>query len=286
MGNLNHARVELEASLQHWSRAQRSTIYLAHELHYTSDVTLARNLWLQGHPAQAVERGHRAIKSARHLDHPASLVVALAWGASVFLWTGDLASAEEYIDATIYQAESNSIRPFIAIGRARKAELAIRRGDAKAGVESLQACLEAIHAVGSELLTTEFNLSLLQGLASVGKFAEGITLVDKTIRRVEANGDDLYMPELLRVKGGILQAMPQPRVDDPEKCLMQSLALSRRQGARAWELRAATDLAALLAGQGRPKRGRALLQPVFEQFVEGAETVDLRAASDLLSTLA
>jgi predicted ATPase len=123
-------------------------------------------------------------------------------------------------------------------------------------------------------------------LAATGRFAEGITLVDKTIRRVEANGDDLYMPELLRVKGGILQAMPQPRVDDPEKCLMQSLALSRRQGARAWELRAATDLAALLAGQGRPKRGRALLQPVFEQFVEGAETVDLRAASDLLSTLA
>ena len=32
---------------------------------------------------------------------------------------------------------------------------------------------------------------------------------------------------------------------------MQSLELSRRQGARAWELRTAIDLAALLAGQGR-----------------------------------
>jgi tetratricopeptide (TPR) repeat protein len=284
-GDLKAARVELEASLQHWSRAQRSTIYLAHELHYTSDLTLARTLWLQGYPAQAAERAHRAIKSARHLDHPASLVVALAWGASVFLWTGDFASAEEYIDATIYQAESNSIRPFIAVGRARKAELAIRRGDAKHGVESLQACLEAIHSVGSELLTTEFDMSLLQGVAALGQFAEGITLVDRAIGRVETNGDDLYMPELLRLKAGILLAVPQPGVDDPETCLMQSLALSRRQGARAWELRTATDLAALLAGQGRPE-GRALLQPVFEQFVEGPDTADLRAASDLLSTLA
>jgi predicted ATPase len=220
------------------------------------------------------------------LDHPASLVVALAWGASVFLWNGDFASAEEYIDATIYQAESNSIRPFIAVGRARKAELAIRRGDAKNGVESLQAYLEAIHAVGSELLTTEFNISLLQGLAAVGQLAEGITLVDKTIQRVETNGDDLYMPELLRVKGGILLAMPQPSTDDAETCLMQSLELSRRQGARAWELRTATDLAALLAGQGRSETGRALLQPVYEQFVEGFDTADLKAASDLLSTLA
>jgi predicted ATPase len=80
--------------------------------------------------------------------------------------------------------------------------------------------------------------------------------------------------------------MPQPSTDDAETCLMQSLELSRRQGARAWELRTATDLAALLAGQGRSERGRALLQPVYEQFAEGFDTADLKAASDLLSTLA
>jgi hypothetical protein len=44
--------------------------------------------------------------------------------------------------------------------------------------------------------------------------------------------------------------------------------MSRRQAARAWELRTALDLAALFAGQGRSESGRALLQPVFEQFVE------------------
>ena len=80
--------------------------------------------------------------------------------------------------------------------------------------------------------------------------------------------------------------MPQPNTDDAEMHLTQSLELSRRQGARAWELRTATDLAALLAGQGRSEWGRALLQPVLEQFVEGFDTADLKAASDLLSTLA
>ena len=67
---------------------------------------------------------------------------------------------------------------------------------------------------------------------------------------------------------------------------MQSLELSRRQGARAWELRTATDLAALFARQGRAERGRALLQPVFEQFMEGPDTADLKAAERLLATLA
>jgi hypothetical protein len=35
---------------------------------------------------------------------------------------------------------------------------------------------------------------------------------------------------------------------------MRSLELSRRQGTQAWKLRTATDLAALLAGQGRPEQ--------------------------------
>jgi predicted ATPase len=61
--------------------------------------------------------------------------------------------------------------------------------------------------------------------------------------------------------------------------------LSRRQGARAWELRTATDLAALLADRGRSDNAAALLRPVYAQFVEGLDTPDLKAAERLLATL-
>jgi predicted ATPase len=90
---------------------------------------------------------------------------------------------------------------------------------------------------------------------------------------------------LLRVKGSLLLSKPQPSVDDAEKCFMQSLELSLRQGARAWELRTAVDLAKLLAAQGRPEGAQALLQPVFELFVEGSDTTDLKAAARLLASL-
>ncbi len=219
------------------------------------------------------------------MDHPVTLAIALHWAVSVFLWTGDLRSAEEHIDWFISHAESHSLAPYLAVGRGLKGELAIRRGDAEGGVESLQGCLEELHAARYELLTTAFNISLVRGLAAIGRFAEGITLIDETIRLVETNGDLSYMPELLRVKGSLLLSMPQPGVDDAETCFMQSLELSRRQGARAWELRTAIDLATLLADQGRPERARALLQPVFEQFDEGSDTADLKAAERLLATL-
>jgi predicted ATPase len=90
--------------------------------------------------------------------------------------------------------------------------------------------------------------------------------------------------ELLRVKGNVLLSMGRPSVD-AETCFAQSLEWSRRQGARAWELRTAIDLAALLADQRQRDRARALLQPIFEQFGEGLDTADLKAAEELLGTL-
>jgi hypothetical protein len=106
--------------------------------------------------------------------------------------------------------------------------------------------LEKIHAARHGLITTEFNISLVQGLAVIGRFDEGMTLIDETIQLVEANGDVVYMPELLRLKGILLLSKPQPGVDDAELCFAQSLELSRHQGPRAWELRTATDLATLV----------------------------------------
>ena len=285
MGDHSGARMELEASLRNWSRTRRTTIYLAYDRHYRAGIALARTLWLQGYPAQAVERVHEAIRGAERIDHPASLAVVLAWAASVFLWTGDLRSAEEHINACISLAESYSLGPLMAVGRGRQGELAIRRGDASDGFEGLQASLAKIHAARYEMLTTEFNISLAQGLAAIRRPAEAITLINETIQRVETNGDVLYVPELLRGKGGLLLTMPRPNVEDAEKCFMQSLELSRRQGARAWELRTAVDLATLLADQGRRENGRALLQPVFEQFAEGRDTADLKAAERVLSNL-
>jgi predicted ATPase len=93
------------------------------------------------------------------------------------------------------------------------------------------------------------------------------------------------MPELLRVKAAVLLTQSHRNRDEAERHLVQSLELSRRHGARAWELRTATDLAALWADHGRATDARALLLPVFEQFVEGSDTVDLQAAEGLLRTL-
>lgn len=283
-GDLAGACAALEAALRHQPGGPRaSTIYLGFEGQNLSEVILARTLWLQGHPAQAAEHARRAVREAERMDHPVTLSVAMLWAITVFLWTGDLRSAEQHVEWFTARAGTHSLGPYLAVGRALAGALAIRRGDAEAGVEALQGCLEALHQARYEVLTTALEIALAEGLAATGRAAEGLSLVEATIRRVEARGDLVYRPELLRVKGRLLQATPQAA--GAEACFRQSLDWSRRRRALAWELRAATDLASLLASEGRRSEAAALLRPVFDRFTEGAETADLQAAARLQATL-
>jgi predicted ATPase len=89
----------------------------------------------------------------------------------------------------------------------------------------------------------------------------------------------------LRVRGVLLRSIPQPREHEAEACFMRSLELSRHQGALAWELRTGIDFADLLAARGQAENARAVLKPVYEQFAEGFDTADLKAAESLLATL-
>jgi hypothetical protein len=79
--------------------------------------------------------------------------------------------------------------------------------------------------------------------------------------------------------------MPQRGVQEAETCFIQSLDWSRQQGARAWGLRTAVDLATLRAAQGQPASALTILQPIFDEFLEGLDTADLKAAEHLLAIL-
>ena len=118
-GDLAEARAELEAALDRGPRSQRTTtIYLGFEGKILARAILARNLWLQGHPDQAMAQARQAVEEAAAMDHSLTLAIALIWAISVFLWTGDLKSAEAYIDMLIARAESHS-HDSLPAGRSR-----------------------------------------------------------------------------------------------------------------------------------------------------------------------
>jgi tetratricopeptide (TPR) repeat protein len=283
-GEHRDALTMLEAAWRGPGTERISTVY-GFDHRNRAGISLAREYWLQGRPADARQLARRTVAEAAQMDHPITLCIALIWAVSIDLWNGDLDGAEESIDRFIALAEARSMGPYLAVGRGVKGELAIRRGDAAGGVETIKSCLRELHESGYELLTTTFNIAMVQGLLALGQTEQSARLIDDAIRLVEQSGDHLYMPELLRMKGQVLLSLPEPEAEQAEAHFIQSLDLSRRKDAKAWELRAAIDLAGLIAGRGRRGEAKRLLRSSLEGFVEGSETADIAAANALLMTL-
>jgi hypothetical protein len=285
MGELGGARFELHAALEvaAGSPAGRRP-YFGFDHYSWARLARITMLCLQGYPAEARAAIEQEFRDVEGMHHPVALAIVIN-SAATLLWIGDLGAAEKHLDWFISRAQSKSLEPYLHVGQAFKGELAMCRGEIKAGVEMLQTRLERLDATRFNLFTMRLRSVLARGLAASGRWAEALSLLDETGRMIEEKGYTSYLPELLRLKGNVLLAASEHHVEDAEKCLMESLELSRAQGARAWELRTATDLAAHWAQQGRSDDARALLRPVFEQFTEGLDTPDLKAAKDLLTTL-
>ena len=284
-GDLAGSRAELDSLMRIFSQSHRGPNLLSYDPHYHSYIALARTLWLQGYPGQALELAREGVEASKAMGHPAALALVSAGAASIFLLAGDIDAAQYHTDLSLSHAEANALGPLVAVGKGRKAELAIKRGNTNAGVEELHAILERLRAARHEVLTTEFSMALAQGLMAMGRSSESQALIDERIRQVEVGGEALYVPELLRVKGKALLSGREPDPHKAETCFEKSLELSRHQGARAWELRTSTDLAKLMAQRGDFENGRKLLRPVYAGFSEGFETADLRAADALLASL-
>ncbi len=283
-GDQTRARHDLERSLWHSPPSHRSrTIHYGFDHRNRSGIGLARALWLSGSTQEADRVASETVAEASRLDHPVTRCIALIWSLTVRLWMGDLDKAEEELRAFGHCAEVNAFGPYIAAAAGLRAELAIGRGRTEGTVGALQECISRLKAARYDLQTTTFSIALARGLILEGRDMEAIALVDETVARCDANDERFATPELLRIKADIVRRMGNHLAAGD--LLGQALDLAREQGARAWELRAAIDLAALLSGTERFKGARTLLAQVTAGFPDGGVSPDLERATALLASL-
>jgi hypothetical protein len=205
----------------------------------------------------------------------------------VFLWCGDLDTAQDVIEKVTAQPHwQGRLVWFHTEALALKGEVLLRHGHLTEGIELLCAALNDMKTKNQKnLMLTVTACALAEGLAAAGHAEEAFALITDTLAQPPGNAETWEAPELLRVRADILQSMPQPDEDEAGRNLLQSLALARRQGARGWELRTTMALARLRGRQGRRAEAHQLLSAIYARFAEGFDTADLRAAKQLLDEL-
>jgi non-specific serine/threonine protein kinase len=240
--------------------------------------------WSLGFADKAMQASQDAIQTARSVDHPVSLCIALNLSSIILVKIGDPETAEYCIGELIDHASKHSLIPYHAQGLCSKGSLMATRGDLVAAERWLRSGLEQTREVGITFYAF-FLGELADVLACVGRVNEGLVEIDAALRYANESESSWCIPELLRIKGNMLAKHDQPDFAAVDDCFTQSLDLARRQGALSWELRAATSLAQLMSEQGRAADATALLQPIYDRFTEGFATADLKAAKGLLDDL-
>jgi tetratricopeptide (TPR) repeat protein len=181
-----------------------------------------------------------------------------------------LAAVEAGIEAVRDQAEYWTALQCRLIGLCARAEL-LREADA---LDALRHAIEEYEASGMRVMTTVFLGSLARGLAAQGALEAALETIDTAVSHAEELQEGYCEPDLHRTRGDVLR----PR--DPEAalhCYRRAFEQAREQGARAWQLRAATALVRL-RGVGELGPLRALCGA----FGEGADTPDVSEARALL----
>jgi predicted ATPase len=79
--------------------------------------------------------------------------------------------------------------------------------------------------------------------------------------------------------------LAQPQQAAAEACFQRALAVAREQGAKLWELRAATSLARSWREHDKLPQAHDVLASICGWFTEGSETLDVREARALLDEL-
>lgn len=285
MGQQTAARQHIERMLAGYQTPTSGgqIIRFVFDQRMTARCFLARILWLQGFPDQAMATVADIVAGALAAQDTLSLCQALVQCACpLALLVGDLAAAERYVTLLVEYSGAGALDFWRAWGGSFTGVLFLRRGDVAAGLKLLENALRELRAMEFGVYYVAFLCDFADALRMAGEPARGLEAIEDALARSERNEERWCFAELLRVKAELLAPTD---ADQAESLLLQSLDWARRQEAWSWEIRTAASLADLWHRHGRMADAQAVLATAVGRFTEGFATRDLKSAAAMLTSL-
>jgi predicted ATPase len=250
---------------------------------------LARTLWLRGFSERARLEAQASLGEVRGADRQLTMCRVLLYGMGrITPMTGDFVAAESAIANIIGSATSADAPFWTMVGQFLRGKLLVERHQFAEGLAVLREAFDTCNPTGWRLSYPEFMGSFALALAGLGRLDEAHDAVCKAIKAAgrREDGQQWYVPELLRIKGEVLVRQAEDRsLAAAEDCFNQAREIAIEQDALFWELRVSLSLARLRMTQGRHDEASRILKPVYDRFTEGFGTADLKAAKALLAAL-
>jgi predicted ATPase/DNA-binding winged helix-turn-helix (wHTH) protein len=278
------ARLHLEQVLKLETKHRRArTVWFQYDQRVLANALLARVLWLLGYPDKAAVIVEGCCAEAAEVGHWLSQCYVHAIAAfPLACLVGDVTAARQALDACAGVASQNHLAFYQNWSQCLRGALLVEQEDFAAGVGVLSAALPVMGKLGGR--QPEFQMALAKGLAGAGDLPAALDVLEAALAHAKNDGERWCIPELLRLRSEILISQDREGGPAVEQQLRKALQLARKQGARSWELRAATTFAQYLKSRGdRERESHTVLESVVAQFTEGFTTSDLLTARKWLA---
>jgi class 3 adenylate cyclase/predicted ATPase len=243
-------------------------------------------LWLLGYPQAALADTKRVVQHARGIGQAASLMFALHHSSLTQIQFGNYTAANADADELAVLAEEKDASLWKASGILWRGCLLTMTGKASDAIPAIITGLANLRSTGSTMWRPLILTYLARAHAELGQYDDAWRFIREAMTMVETTRERWCESEVDRVAGEILLRSPQPDLAKAEGYLDRALTVARTQQARSLELRAAMSMARYWRDRSKPQRARELLAPAYDWFTEGFETLDLKEAKALLTSLA
>ncbi len=237
-------------------------------------------LWILGRSDEAVTRIEQGLALARELSEPQGSAHAYLFAAGLYYLLRDPLKAQQYAEVAIGVSAEHGLVMYQAMATAMHGWTLSEQGREGEAIKQIREAIVALDTTSTALVRPQFLGLLALALLKADQKDEALRVVDEALTMVNNKGERYYEAELYRIRGELLR-----NEAEAEQYFRKSLEVAELQKAKAWQLRTAMSLARLYRSQDKSQQARDLLQPIYDSFTEGLDTVDLREAAAELHEL-
>jgi len=231
----------------------------------------ARNLWITGYLARALAECDRAVALGRELRHPDSLAFAWVFHGWIHGYRSDWPVTLAAVESGIAIAQQSGSVQTLAWNRCVRGWALAHVGELDAGVSELAAGIDASKAIMGQVALPQFSVMMAEVLLLRKDVAAAEDWLTRAIDVENANEDRYFSAEVHRLSAVCRAARGESNAARAE--LQKALDVSRSQGARFFELRAAMALT-----EHHRKEGLPVLCSVLAHFPEPEPWPEIQAA--------
>jgi class 3 adenylate cyclase/tetratricopeptide (TPR) repeat protein len=281
-----HFRGELTQAMQHFE----ATIASYNETDWSGGIfgdphvlALAQIgvvLWHLGSADKGRAKIRESISLSERWKTPRHLALSLSFASVFYMNLREHGNVEEVAERLSTLASEQQLPEFVAQASVYRGWAMAEQGRTDEGIALIRAGLD-FSPTPSSLLRTANLFACCEAQARAGQLEEAFDTMEQAFSAL--GEQQIYLPGVLWRRGEL-----HLRVGDETKAagdFRQAIAVARRIGSKAFELRATTSLAWLLAKEGNRDEAGAMLAEIYNWFTEGFDTADLKDAKALLEEL-